>query len=476
MNIKKIAVFAVGPVGGAFLGFITLPITAWFFNAEDIGRIAFLQMAIGFSTMLFSLGLDQAYVREYHEKENKPELWKQTTLPGFFFLLIISFILIIQPYFLSAFLFDIESWLLSFLVIITFIANYLIRFFSLILRMQEKGFLFSMSQIWPKLFNIIFLLSFVVVYHFNDFIYLLYAQVLSAIIACLIFAWNTRQEWLKINNLKISFNDLQPLFRFGMPLIFGGLAFWGLNSIDRLFLKAFSDFNQLGIYSVATSFAAIAIIVQSIFSIVWAPTVYKWIKNNENLEKIHDITWYLTVIIVFIFSLVGLCSSLITLVLPDQYNIVQFIVLPALVAPLLYTLSETTVVGINITRKSYLSFYASFGAFCSAVLFNSILTPKLGALGASISSSLAFLTFFVLRTEFSVLAWKNFSRKKMYCIVLLLVGLAISNALFQEKLNWLFKIIWFIILVISSFGMYKLVLLLKASYKLNSEVSENVKI
>lgn len=470
MNIKKIASFAIGPIGGAFLGFITLPLTAWFFNTEDIGRIALLQIVVGFTTMLFSLGLDQAYVREYHEKKNKSELWKQTTLPGLYLLLLVSIILIIQPYFLSKLMFDVQSWLINFLVVIIFISNFLIRFFSLILRMQEKGLLFSMSQIWPKFFNIIFLLNFVIIYNHHEFIYLLYAQALSAIIACSIFAWNTRHEWLGITNIKIDFNELKPLLKFGMPLIIGGLAFWGLNSIDRLFLKFFSDFNELGIYSVATSFAAIAIIVQSIFSTLWAPTVYKWVKNNENLDKIHDITWYLTIIIVFIFSLVGLFSNLITLVLPEQYNLVQYIVLPALAAPLLYTLSETTVIGIGISRKSYFSLYASLGALCSALLFNYILTPKMGALGASISSGLAFLTFFVLRTELSVIAWKNFPRKKVYCVIFPIFGLAIANAVFQEKLIWLFKISWFFILTASSFGIYKLILQYKLSRKLSSEV------
>ncbi|MHA3052061.1 lipopolysaccharide biosynthesis protein [Acinetobacter sp. ANC 4640] len=471
MNIKKIVGFAIGPIGGAFLGFITLPLTAWFFNTEDIGRIALLQIIIGFTTMLFSLGLDQAYVREYYGKENKSELWKQTTLPGLYLLLLVSFILIIQPYFLSELLFDTQSWLVSFLVIIVFIVNYLIRFFSLILRMQEKGFLFSMSQIWPKFFNIIFLLNFVAIHNHHDFIYLLYAQVLSALIACSIFAWNTRQEWLGIINLKIDFNELKPLLKFGIPLIVSGFAFWGVNSIDRLFLKAFSNFTELGVYSLAASFASIAIIVQSIFSTVWAPMVYKWVKNNEDLDKIHNITWYLTVAIVFIFSVVGLFSDLISLILPKQYHAVQYIVLPALAAPLLYTLSETTVVGIGISRKSYFSLYASLGAFIAAIGLNYIFVPKLGALGASISSALSFFIFFILRTELSVIAWRSFPRKKIYCIVFLIVGLAITNAIFQEKINWAFKITWFIILLISSVGMYKLILEFKENHKLSSGLS-----
>jgi len=463
LNIRKIIGFAIGPIGVAFLGSITLPLTAWFFTTDDIGRIAFLQIIIAFSTMLFGLGLDQAYVREYHERSNKKKLWKQTALPGLYLLLIVSFLMLLDPNLLSSWMFGEQSLLFTILVIILFITNYLIRFFSLILRMQEKAFLFSMSQLWPKIINIVVLLGFVLVFNFNNFIHLLYALVISNVVACIFFVWNTRKEWMNFEDNKIDLDQIKPLVKFGMPLVAGGLAFWGLNSIDRLFLKHYSSYSELGIYSIATSFAAIAIILQSVFSTVWAPTVYKWVKEDKNLEKIHDITWYLVIIIAFIFSLVGTFSSLISLVLPEQYNIVQYIVLPALAAPLLYTLSETTVVGIGISRKSYLSLCASFGAFFSAVILNYIMTSKLGALGASISSCLAFLIFFILRTELSVIAWKSFPRLRVYCVVVIMVGLAILNATVQDRFFWLFKIIWFFILILSSFGIYRLILQYKAS-------------
>jgi len=470
LNIKKIVGFAIGPIGGSFLGFITLPLTAWFFSVEDIGRIAFLQVIIALSTMLFGLGLDQAYVREYHERENKKLLWKQVTLPGLVLLLFCSLILVINPYLLSNYLFDEQDSWMSILVVIAFITNYLTRFFSLILRMQEKAFLFSMSQIWPKLINIVLLIAFVFFYEDKHFIHLLFALAISSLMACLVFAWNTKNEWFSKENLNLRFVELKPLLLFGMPLVVGGIAFWGLNSIDRIFLKTYSTFTELGIYSIATSFAAIAIIVQSIFSTVWAPTVYKWVKENKNLDKINDISWYLTIIIVFIISLVGLFANVIALVLPEQYNAVQYIVMPALIAPLLYTLSETTVVGIGISRKSYFSLYASLGALLAAILLNFVLTPHYGALGASISSGLAFLVFFVLRTEFSVIAWKSFPRKKMYTIVFLMIGFAIANAVLQEKLFWCFKILWLILLIISGIYLYKLILKGRENLRFNGLV------
>ncbi|WP_372871868.1 oligosaccharide flippase family protein [Paenalcaligenes niemegkensis] len=72
MTPKKIAAFAIGPIGGALLSLITLPVITWFFTQEDVGRIAMFQVAISFSVLLFSLGLDQSYVREFHEEKISP--------------------------------------------------------------------------------------------------------------------------------------------------------------------------------------------------------------------------------------------------------------------------------------------------------------------------------------------------------------------------------------------------------------------
>ena len=64
MTSRKIAAFAIGPIGAAVLGLISLPIITWLFSQEDVGRMAVLQVTLSFSILLFSLGLDQSYVRE----------------------------------------------------------------------------------------------------------------------------------------------------------------------------------------------------------------------------------------------------------------------------------------------------------------------------------------------------------------------------------------------------------------------------
>ena len=91
-----------------------------------------------------------------------------------------------------------------------------------------------------------------------------------------------------------------------MPLILGGLAFLGLTATDKVLLKELSDFEQLGLYSVAVSFAAAATIFQRIFSTIWAPTIYKWAAANEGLDKIYKVIRYILLVVIVLFCLAGL--------------------------------------------------------------------------------------------------------------------------------------------------------------------------
>lgn len=445
MNTKKIAAFAVGPIGGAALGFITLPIITWFYSAEDIGRIAMLQVISTFCTLLFSLGLDQAYVREYHEAENKPILLKGALLPGLFLLSIVLMICSVEPGFISRTLFSVDSALISLLVAICVLATFISRFLSLILRMQEKGLAFSMSQILPKLLFLIVIGTYVIFSLGFDITHLILAHTLSIVAVTLVYAWNTRTEWLTTFRQKIDIPKLKAMLRFGMPLIMGGAAFWGLTAMDKLFLRNMSTFEELGIYSVASSFAAAAIIFQSVFSTVWAPTVYKWAAEGINLKKIDLVTEYVLAAVVFIFVLAGLFSWIVTFLLPETYSSVKYILVACMAYPLFYTLSETTVVGLGITRKSGYAMTAALIAAIINFIGNYLLTPTYGAAGASVSTAFSFWVFLVCRTEFSCLVWRKIPRIKLYGTTLTCLLCSAAMSFFGETHQTEIILAWIVI-------------------------------
>lgn len=442
MTPKKIATFATGPIGGALLGFISLPIVTWFFSSEDVGRIAMLQVTLGFSALLFSLGLDQSYVREFHEADSKPALLKRAMLPGLTLLIMTVLALLSFGGALGGWLFDVPQWHLSALVALTLVANYISRFLSLVLRMNERGLAYSMTQLLPKLLFLMIIGSYIIVGAEKNLTNLVLANAAAVTFVCLLYGWNTRAEWLEGIRTELDFVQVKSMLRFGLPLILGGVAFWGLTAIDKVFLRALANFDELGIYSVSVSVAAAATILQTVFSTVWAPIVYKWASTGKGLEDVHKVSRYILAVVVLGFSMAGLLSWTITFFLPANYADVRWIVVSCIGYPLLYTLSETTVVGIGISRRSSFSMIAASLAFVCNLVGNWLLVPIYGAAGAAVSTCVSFWLFFVLRTEFSIYVWKPIPRVLLYFYTATSVVGAVIFTLWGEKLGILMVAFW----------------------------------
>lgn len=454
MTRNKILGYAVGPIGAAAMGFITLPMITWFYSVEDIGRISMLQVVASFSVLLFCLGLDQAYVREYHEDNNKPRLFKTALLPG----LILSFIFFVPIFIfdsqlISQWLYDIPSTYLTIISIICFILSLISRFLSLILRMEERALAYSMSQLLPKVLFLGFIILTVWVGFAKDTYNLITAHTLSVVSVFFVFAWNTRKEWKLSLNYKIENQNLKKLLLFGLPLVIGGLASWGLNVMDKIFLRGMSSLSELGIYSVASSIAGAVAIFSGIFNTIWSPMVYKWVSEGVDLVKINVISEYVLCVIYFVVVLSGIFAWILPYFLPKEYEVIQYLITACVLGPLFYTLSEVTAIGITIVRKTRLSMIASLVAMLVNALGNYLLVPEYGAIGASISTAIAFYVFYILRTEFSSMVWQKKSNTREYLIVSILLALVIINMVY--KLSWLNSIFLFTILLFLGLILFK---------------------
>ncbi|WP_272673682.1 lipopolysaccharide biosynthesis protein [Providencia sp. PROV169] len=447
MTLKKILLFAIGPIGAAFIGLITIPILTWYYSQEDIGKISMIPIIITFSSLIFSLGLDQAFVREYNESKNKLILFKTTITPGLIFIFFISSFFLLDNELLPSLMFNEKSKVLNSEILIIIISSFIIRFFSLLFRMNERGIIYSISQILPKAIILIIIGLFIFLGLNKDFQSLILANTFGVFITSLfmLIKYGHFRPLFKIE--KIDTNDLKRMLAFGLPLAIGGLAFWGLTSVDRILIRYLSNYEELAIYSVALSFAASAGIIQSIFTTVWLPIVYKWINEKRNIEKINEVIQYMLFIIVILYCLIGMFSWLIPIILPYEYANVQWILIASIGYPLFYTLSETTVIGINISRKSIFAMLSIFIAFGVNILINLITIPKYGAAGAAISSCLSFLILFLLRTEFSIMLWSSIPRLKLYIYPCLLTVGAIACNLLYTKLGYFTHLYWLFILL-----------------------------
>jgi O-antigen/teichoic acid export membrane protein len=446
LNTKKILGFAVGPIAAAGLSLISVPAIAWAFTPEDVGRLNIVYIIVSFSVLLFALGLDQAYVREYHEVPDHGELLKSCYSPGMILIAVAAVPVLAMSDQLSYLFFGTHDPTFLWITSVCVLASFISRFLSLILRMQERAIAFSMSQLIPKIVFLLVIGLIMLAGFPRQFLQLLLAFSASSAAVLLVYAWNTRKDWKPALGASIDKTQLRPRLGYSLPLVFASLAYWGLTATSSVALRSLSSFRELGIYSVSMSVAGVAVIVQSIFSVIWAPVVYKWAAKGEDMSRVDQVARQALAMVIGVFVMCGMFSWLIDYVLPSQYAEVKYLVLCSIVQPLLYTLSEVTSVGIAITRRTMLSFWSTVAALVVNLGLNLLLVPQFGASGAVVANAIAYLVFFVARTESAAFVWRHFPRAKLYLFTTGAIALSVLTVIFGPTLGWLCNAVWVAIL------------------------------
>ena len=441
MNLNKILSFSIGPVIAAILSLITLPFVAWFFSIEDVGRLTMLQVVLGLAVSFFSLAMHQSYVREYHEENDKQALFKLSVIPGLILLFISTIIILVLPFTVSEVLFGIDSSLLTFLLLVGIFSSFFINFLAHVIRMEERGLAFSASQVAPKAFLLIFVCLILILNLAENFKTLMLMNTLAIVFSLLVISWLTKNTWVIALHKSINICLLKKMLNFSLPLVAGGLAYWGLTTMDRFFLRGLSGFDELGVYALSVAIAGSVSVISSIFSNLWHPILYKWVKIGVDTNKVQCVIDNMVIAFAFIWSLFGTLSFILVWFLPTEYKATEYLIVACVAMPLFYMLAQTTGVGIGINRRSKYAMLASIIAFLVNGLLNYLLIPNYGAAGAALASLLAFFIFFVVRTESSARLWFSFSRVKMYILTIAYV-MATSVMVLSKAMIGYFYIVW----------------------------------
>ena len=392
--------------------------------------------------ILIGLDMYQAYVREYYETEQKEVLLKLAFIPGML-LLVVCFVLFqLVDFSISGYFFGQGSQILDNCIFTGVVFLFCINLLSHVLRMQGRGWAFSAPQIIPKLGYLLFLLFMVLLYKERNYIELIITNVFVLFLSTLCFVFILWEDIKKAWAAKYNKIIIKQMLTFSLPLLAGSLAYWALISIDRLILSYFTNFKEVGIYVVATSLAAGVGVFATVFSNLWHPLVYKWVKEGIDPKRIAFINELMVLAVSFLWSLVGFFSWSIEYFFPKQYDGVQYIVVACVAMPLLYMLSETTNVGIGISRKTGYAMITSLVALLVNIVVNCVAVPLHGVKGTALASMMTFISFLILRTEFSSFLWVSLPRGKMYIFLMIYFVLTVMqvfeifNNIFVSSIAW----------------------------------------
>lgn len=453
--VKKFLTFSYGSGVGLIIGFITTVVSARLLTPEDFGKAAMFTLAINVCMIFIVFGTDQSFVRFFYEEteENRGGLL-YNCLKAPVIIMLVSMIILFAFYKkLSFFLFGESRFDIVLLLAVGIITQVIYRYSVLVIRMQKKGNLFSLLGILNKAMLLGFTLLFFVLIK-PGYEIIVYSTVFTFIITTVISIILEKKFWsfknLSVKNLK---HSKKEIFHYSYPLVLTTLITWLFQSFDRIALRQWSDFHELGLFAAAFKIVALLNVIQVAFTTFWTPVCFEAFEKNPNETKLFETVSKVVAFFMFILAILTIMfKGVIVVALGSKYANASLIMPFMVFMPIMYTLSETTVIGINFFKKPKWHILIAVTSCLSNIILNWILVPKYGALGAAISTASSYVVFFTLRTVISLKYYKvKYGLIKIY-IMMFFISLYGFFAIQQQNSmeNWIAGCI----LLVISFMLY----------------------
>jgi len=430
--MKKLLQFALGPISGAIISFVTVPLITYFLLPEEIGRAGMFTMVQALMPTI-CLGLDQAYTREFYVEDDKKNLLLNSMLLPFSLAVLVFIIFTINSAFFSRILFDQDNYnLVVILIGFSAITTVLQRFILLKIRMEEKALEYSIFTFALKI--IIFLLTFIfIIFIRTDFLSIVYAKIIGQMVICcvLVFRYVDSSD---ISMFKVNKKLKKKLLFFGMPLVISVLVENLLKSSSTIALRYFSDFEELGLFSIGNQVTNLLMVIQASFMLIWKPIAYRWHEEKRKMKDYQLVSEIVLAVMSFVFLALLFLRPVIAIFISGQFDEAQYLLGFLSFYPIMFTLMTTTKLGIRFSRKNYLSVIAAIASLLVNLLLNILFIPNLGALGAAIAIGVSYVFYFILLTFLSFSVWEGFSIKKHLCIISLMLAIAVVDVLYPNQI------------------------------------------
>ena len=455
--IKKFLSFSVGGYINAILGFFTVPLITRMLSPDQFGVASLVTVLVEILIIICSLGMEQGFIRYFYDekKESISNLLYNCLYYPFYITSFIFFMIFIFREEISVFILnkiDKDFWLiLIFIIFFRLIGN----FSFTVIRMQQRGWLYSFFIILLKALEFIFIIIFYNIYG-DNYKTLIFSLLLSSAISTILSILVSKEIWIFKNKVCSKVSKKELLY-FSSPLALTLALSWIFVSCDKITIKYFSNLTEVGLYSGAFKVVSIISVIQSGFTTFWTPIVYEYHSKNPNeftfFQKANE---YLSLIFFMMGVGVLFCRNIIISILGEKYYSSIFIIPMLIFIPVMYLLSETTVMGIGFKKKSKYFLYISILVTVINLIGNIILVPLFGAKGAAMSTGASYILFFSLRTYFSTkLINFGFNLKKIYSVIFLILLYALILSFYS---NVYFTILTGLILEIMILLIYKSIL------------------
>lgn len=460
--VKKFGAFSIGPLVGAIIGFITVPLITYFISPEEYGRSSMYILAQGTISMLIYLGMDQAFVREFNiYKDRKDKLLSNAMIIPLISVLILSIMIIYKWEFVSKLLFESSKEYIAVLSLAIMLPFMVVENFALLnIRMEEEGVKYSCFTILLKSLNLCFTVILFLIFE-KSFRSVVLAIALSEIInGILLYYVSLRKIKIRIRHLDRIL--ISNMLKFGLPLIPAAMLGWVLTSMDKIMLRSLCSYSELGLYAAAFKIVNVLGIIQTCFTLFWTPVAYRWYELGKKKSEFESVS----MLVAFVMSLmcmgILLFKNVITLILGSDFREAVYIFPFLLIQPIMYTISEATAIGIGFSRKTAYNILVSALSGSVNIALNYALIPIIGGIGAAFATGISYLVFFWTRTLISRKLWVKFKVYPYIIYNIIIIINCIVHTFSKGYLPYVITVISIVVILIINFkGIEKLFLYVK---------------
>ena len=393
--MKKFIEFAMGNGIVLIIGFISSPLITRIISKEEYGKASMFITVTSLMIVIITLGRDQGYIRYYNDEEadKRWKLLRESIKLPLILNLILGGILIIFYKPVSNMIVQETSITVVVLMILHSTFSIISNFALLNIRMKQKGKIYSLFQVINKVSYLIFIVALFMIFK-DSYITIVLSTIIATLVMGLSVVIYDRREWLHLKKEEHINTSNKDLLKYGTPFLFSMSIVWIFQSIDKLSLRIFSGYDEIGLYAGAMTIIALLNIVQGTFTTFWTPVAYeRYSKEPDNTKFFIEINEIVSMIMLLMSIIVIAMKDIIIIFLGAEYSGAKFIFPFLVLVPIMYTISETTVMGINFSKNTKCHIYVAIVSAITNIIGNLILVPKYGARGAAISTGLSYIIF-----------------------------------------------------------------------------------
>jgi O-antigen/teichoic acid export membrane protein len=417
-RIPDSLLFAASPMLNAGLAFLTVPLLTWTMQAEAIAKFGLFQYSSSVLLIFVTLGLDQAFLRSINSTRALSALLRKCLTPVVAMLVIVGVAagLVPETKFATNLYGSNAGWIILMLWInVVFLTVH--RFGAQETRMDPHGgFSFLMADLLMRIPLLVMLGTLVTLQKQVPLYWIFLATIVGAALSAGVLVFRNRTTWTGDHH-KFSIEGEQTttqLVQFGAPLAVAGLMFWSIGNTGVYLTQWVHGPIEAAKLVVATSLANMAAIGQAMFSLLWLPKVYRNIDTNLRPQDIELAAHRTCVGATMVYAVVVVSLHGAQYLLGEQYRNIAPQAAALCVLPVLFCISEVTMIGLMVKRRAMMALGATASGLATSAFANLLLTIPLGGLGACMALTLSAFAFLAARTEFAGRVWQPIRRRKVY--------------------------------------------------------------